>query len=53
MNQKCKPKKRICITISQETLDELDILKKETYSKSRSEVIDQLIKEKKDSIIKQ
>jgi len=46
-----QPKKRICITISVESLAELDIIKKDTYSKSRSEVVDKLVKEKKDKLV--
>jgi metal-responsive CopG/Arc/MetJ family transcriptional regulator len=41
-------KKRICITISEESLAELDLMKKDNYTKGRSEVVDTLIKEEMD-----
>ena len=46
-------KKRICITLSSEDLDELDELRSDTYSKTRSEAIGKLIREKTDNRLKQ
>jgi metal-responsive CopG/Arc/MetJ family transcriptional regulator len=42
-------KKRICITLSSEDLNELDELKSDTYSKTRSEAVGKLIREKTDN----
>lgn len=44
-----KIKKRICITIDEDTLKELDLEKMDTYSLSRGEVIDRLVRESRDN----
>jgi metal-responsive CopG/Arc/MetJ family transcriptional regulator len=45
---KKETKKRICITIDCDTLVELDLEKMDTYSQSRGEVIDRLVREARD-----
>jgi metal-responsive CopG/Arc/MetJ family transcriptional regulator len=53
MNQKCNPKKRICITLSEQALEILDRDKQTKYTKGRSQVVEEWAEEKRELELKQ